>query len=49
MWLSEDEFHQTAWHMAARRNHVEVLEKPWESAKELQLKPQELMNQLWLS
>jgi hypothetical protein len=40
--LSKGEFDETAWHMEARRDHVELLEKLWESTKELQLKPEEL-------
>jgi len=35
--------------MAAGEGHVEVLEKLWEWARELQLKPEELKNQFWLS
>jgi hypothetical protein len=47
--LSKDNYGKTAWHNAARVGHVEVLEKLWEWAKELQLKPEELRNQLLLS
>jgi hypothetical protein len=36
--LSENLFKQTAWQKAARRGHVEVLEKLWDWAKKLQLK-----------
>ena len=35
--------------MAARESHVEVLEKLWEWAKELQLKPEDFRKDLWLS
>jgi hypothetical protein len=42
-------FDQTACHMAARQGHIKVLEKLWEWAKELQLRPNELSYVLWLS
>ena len=32
----------TIWHLAAGRGHVEVLEKLWKLANELQLKLEEL-------
>jgi hypothetical protein len=35
--------------MAAREGHVEVLEKLWDLAKELQLKPEELRNEMLVS
>jgi hypothetical protein len=38
--LSKHEFEEKAWHKAAARSHVEVLEKLWDWAKELQLKPE---------
>jgi len=44
--LSKGEFHETTWHMAPRRDHVELLKKLWESAKELQLKPEEMGNEI---
>ena len=42
-------FGQTTWHMTAKRGHVKILEKLWDWAKNLQLKPEELRNELWLS
>jgi ankyrin repeat protein len=47
--LSKGAFNQTAWHMAVKEGHVEVLEKLWDLAKELQLKPEELRNELLVS
>jgi len=41
--------YQTAWHLAADENHVEILEKLWEFVKELQLKPEDLRDEVWLS
>ena len=35
--------------MAAEAGHVEVLQKLWDWANELQLKPEELRNVVWLS
>ena len=35
--------------MAVESVKVQVLEKLWDWAKELQLKPEELRNELWLS
>jgi hypothetical protein len=40
---------KTAWHIAAESGHVEVLVKLWDWAKELQLNPEELRNQMSLS
>jgi ankyrin repeat protein len=40
--LSKDKSNRTACHKAAETGHVEVLEKLRVSAKELQLKPEEL-------
>jgi hypothetical protein len=45
--FSKGAFNQTAWHMAAREGHVEVLEKLWDLAKGLQLEPEELRNEIW--
>ena len=47
--LSKDEFKETAWHKAAYEGHVEVLKKLWDWAKELQMKPKELRNDVFLS
>ena len=49
MLLSKDEYKKTAWHMAAESGYVEVLNKLWDWAKELQLKPEELRNEVLLS
>jgi hypothetical protein len=37
-----------AWHMG-EEGHFELLQKMWVWAQELQLKPEELRNPLWLS
>jgi hypothetical protein len=47
--LSEYESKETAWHKAALIVQVETLEKLWDCAKNLQLKPEELRNDLLLS
>ena len=39
---------QTTWHKAALRGKDEVLEKVWDWAKELQLNPGELRNDVCL-
>ena len=39
--MSQGDFDEMAWHMPARRDNIEVLEKLWKLAKELQLKPEE--------
>ena len=49
MCLSKDNNDQTAWHIAATEGHVAVLEKLWDWAKNLQLKPDELRNEVLLS
>jgi hypothetical protein len=41
-------FNRTAWHMAAEDSQVVILEKLWDFAKELQLKPDELRNEVLL-
>jgi ankyrin repeat protein len=35
--------------MTAKRGHVKIVEKLWDWDKNLQLKPEELKNQFWLS
>ena len=40
---------ETAWHKAANRGHVEILNILRDWAKELQLKPEELRNEVLLS
>jgi len=47
--LSKDNLNNTAWNTATRRGNLEVFEKLWGWAKELQLKPEELMNEVLLS
>ena len=47
--MSTSKFDQTAWHMAAGEGDVELLEKLWDWAKELQVKPEDLRNKFWLS
>jgi hypothetical protein len=46
--LAKDNQGQTAWHKAAEEGHVEVLNKLWVWAKELQLEPEELRNEVLL-
>ena len=40
---------ETAWHEAAGSGQDEIIEKLWNWAKELQLKPEEIRNDLLLS
>ena len=47
--MSKDESKETAWHKAPEWARGEILEKLWNWAKELQLKPEELRNELFLS
>ena len=47
--LSKEKVNKTAWQKAAERGHTELLEKLWDRAKELQLNPEELRNELLLS
>jgi len=42
-------WHDTPWNIAARQEHTGVLEKLLDWAKELQLKPEELRNEVFLS
>jgi hypothetical protein len=46
--FSKDKFGKTAWHKAAEIGQVEILQKLWDWAKELQLKPEALRNELLL-
>jgi hypothetical protein len=48
LWLSKDNYGETAWQSTARLGPVEVLENLCDWSKELQLKPEELMNHLRL-
>jgi len=47
--LSKSYFNQTAWFTAAGSGNVELIKKLWDWAKELQLKPEELRNEMLLS
>ena len=47
--LSKNEYGNTVWYKAARRGQVEILEKLLNWGKELQLKPEEIRNELLLS
>jgi len=47
--LSKDNSKETAWHKAAERSDVELLNKLRDWAKELQLKPEVLRNKVLLS
>ena len=47
--LAKDHQGKTAWHKAAEGGSIEVLEKLWDLAKELRLKPEELRNEVLLS
>jgi hypothetical protein len=47
--LGQDSEERTVWHRAAQMGRIQILQKLWEWAKELQLKPEELQNELWLS
>ena len=47
--LFKDMYGKTAWHMAAGRGKVDILEKLWDWAKELELKPEELRDNVCLS
>jgi len=47
--LLKDGYGQMVWYVAAEGGQIELLEKMWDWAKELQLKPEELRNQLWLT
>jgi hypothetical protein len=42
VYLSKDTLYQTAWQLATDGNPFELLEKPWEFAKELQLNQKRL-------
>ena len=44
MLLSKDKSEETAWHKAAKRDDVELLQILWDWAIELELKREELRN-----
>jgi hypothetical protein len=46
--LSKIKHNETAWQKAVEICNVKVLEKLWGWAKELQLKPEELRNEMFL-
>jgi ankyrin repeat protein len=45
----KNQLNKTAWQIAALNGHVEVIEKLWDLAKELQLTPEDLKNGVLLS
>jgi len=45
--VSKDECELTAWNMEAEEGHFKILMKLWGWAKELNLKPEELRNELF--
>ena len=47
--MSKNEYGNKAWHEAAEGGQVELLEKLWNWAKELKVKPEEIRNELLLS
>jgi hypothetical protein len=47
VFLSKDDFNDTAWHKAAENGHLEMLEKLCDWAKELQLKAGDLRNEFF--
>jgi hypothetical protein len=47
--LSKCKYGLTAWNKAAEKGRFEVLEKLWNWAKDVQLKPEELRNELLFS
>jgi hypothetical protein len=47
--LPKNNYKETLWHNATESGHVEILEKLWNWDKELQLKPQEVRNEVLLS
>jgi hypothetical protein len=47
--LSKNVFGNSAWHLAAERGQVDILEKLWYWAKNLQLKPEEIRNEVLLT
>ena len=49
MCLLKDRYGQTAWQKAALRGKFGVLEKLWDWAKELKLKPEELREEVLFS
>jgi hypothetical protein len=47
--LSKNNYKETVWHNAADSGQGEILEKLWSWAKELQLNPEKLRNEVLLS
>ena len=48
MYLLKDKDGRTAWHVAAKWGKVELFEILWDWAKELQLNPEEIKNDVYL-
>ena len=46
--MSKNKNGNTAWHEGAGRGQVAILQKLWNWAKEMQLKPEEIRNDLLL-
>jgi len=49
MLLFRNHCKESAWHKAAERGNVAVLKNLWNWAKKMQVKPEELRNELCLS
>jgi ankyrin repeat protein len=49
MFLLKDNSNRTTLQIAAIKGHIEVLEKMWEWAKDMQLNPDEIRNEVLLS
>jgi hypothetical protein len=49
VFLSKEWFNETALHMTAGKGQILLLEELWNFAKELQLKPLELINDVLFS
>jgi ankyrin repeat protein len=47
--LAESRTGYTAFHLAAKKNHVETLKKMWVWAEEMQINPKELKKKLFLA
>jgi hypothetical protein len=47
--FSKNKYQETAWHKAAEKGDVKLLEKLWGWAKELQVEPEELRNEVLFS
>jgi hypothetical protein len=47
--MSQNDIGNTAWNLATESDQVEILEKLWNCAIDLQLKPEEIRNDVLLS